>query len=350
VALAGARFASTKVRRRLAGSLTARHDTVQAIELLTELNRQRRDESIEEQLVALRHRAFKEFPSRSDCDDVKQQPVDIFPGVSGIPEIDAGDLTVEALRAGVLIHGSLIVRGLLARSDAVDFRESIDRACDGLKDAVAASKPAQKSSQWYSPFEVETSTISSSRLFGSKGGSVLTADSPPLLFKYLDMIERVGLKPVIGEYLGEAPAISVEKSTLRRVVPDPSRDWSPGWHQDGAFLGEYVNSLNLWVSLSECGKDAPSIDVVARRLNSVLPTGTEGAVFDWSVSPKLVASEIADKEIIRPTFAPGDAIFFDHLNLHRTGADKSMTQKRYAIETWFFTPSRFPDGRTGLLV
>ena len=29
------------------------------------------------------------------------------------------------------------------------------------------------------------------------------------------------------------------------------------WHQDGAFLGEGISTLNLWLPLSDCGDDAP---------------------------------------------------------------------------------------------
>ena len=46
--------------------------------------------------------------------------------------------------------------------------------------------------------------------------------------------------------------------------------------------------------------------------------------------------------VIRPHFAPGDALLFDELFLHRTATDDTMTRERYAIETWFFAPSVYP--------
>ena len=67
--------------------------------------------------------------------------------------------------------------------------------------------------------------------------------------------------------------ISVQKCTLRRVDPDAGR----GWHQDGAFMGD-VRALNVWLSLSRCGDEAPGMDVIPRRLEDIVPTGTEGAV------------------------------------------------------------------------
>ena len=45
----------------------------------------------------------------------------------------------------------------------------------------------------------------------------------------------------------------------------------------------------------------------------------------------------------RPIFDPGDALLFDDLFLHQTGSDPSMPNTRYAIESWFFGPSAYPD-------
>ena len=63
---------------------------------------------------------------------------------------------------------------------------------------------------------------------------------------------------MIAGYLGERPALSVKKWTLRRVPIDTSADW----HQDGAFLGSGIRTINMWLSLSQCGADAPGLDIV----------------------------------------------------------------------------------------
>ena len=44
---------------------------------------------------------------------------------------------------------------------------------------------------------------------------------------------------------------------------------------------------------------------------------------------------------MRPVFDAGDALIFDHLNLHRTAIDPGMTRDRHAIETWLFSPSTY---------
>jgi hypothetical protein len=168
------------------------------------------------------------------------------------------------------------------------------------------------------------------------------ADSPRMAADLFALLGRVGFLELATGYLGERPAISVNKSTLRRVKADPEADYGISfWHQDGAFLGQ-VRALNMWLSLSRCGDVAPGLDLVPRRIDHIVSTGTEGAVFDWSVSQAVVGQSAGDAGIVRPQFEPGDALLFDELFLHATGASPEMTETRYAVECWFFGPSAFP--------
>ena len=66
-------------------------------------------------------------------------------------------------------------------------------------------------------------------------------------------------------YLGERPVLSANKCTLRRVPLDTNTDW----HQDGAFLGEGIRALNVWIALTECGVDSPGMDLVPKRFDAV---------------------------------------------------------------------------------
>src|SRR5205085_8020049 len=84
-------------------------------------------------------------------------------------------------------------------------------------------------------------------------GGVWAADSPRLMFEMLELFDRHGLQDVIRGYLGEPPAFSVQKCTLRKVEPTAGNGY-PGWHQDGRFLGE-VRALNVWLTLTHCGDD-----------------------------------------------------------------------------------------------
>ena len=159
------------------------------------------------------------------------------------------------------------------------------------------------------------------------------------------MFAEIGLDGPLTGYLGERPALSVKKWTLRRV-PITS---GTNWHQDGAFLGQGIRTVNFWLTLSHCGDDAPGLDVVPRRMDRILPTGTDGAMFDWSVGEALVRQVAEGASILRPIFEPGDALFFDERFLHRTAVSEAMTRERYAIESWFFAPSHYPDDQLPLV-
>ena len=165
------------------------------------------------------------------------------------------------------------------------------------------------------------------------------------MFDVLEAFEEIGLAEPLTGYLGERPSLSVKKWTLRRV-PTTS---GTNWHQDGAFLGDDIRTVNVWLTLSRCGDIAPGLDVVARRFDRLAETGTSGAYFDWSVGDSVVRDVADGAPILRPVFGPGDALFFDNMFLHRTAADPAMTEPRYAIESWFFAPSRYPDDQVPLV-
>ncbi len=50
-----------------------------------------------------------------------------------------------------------------------------------------------------------------------------------------------------------------------------------------------------------------------------------------------------------PEFDPGDAIIFDERFLHRTHLPVEMTERRYALESWFFCLSHHNTEYTPLL-
>ncbi len=148
-----------------------------------------------------------------------------------------------------------------------------------------------------------------------EGGGAWTADSPRTLFDLTEIFDEVGLTSVVTGYLGERPALSVSKGTLRRV---PLDTLNAEWHQDGAFLGKPIRTLNVWLALSQAGVDSPGLDLLPRRLDGIVETGTEGAIFPWTVAPAMVEQAAQGTPICRPTFEPGDALLFDELFLHRT--------------------------------
>ena len=143
---------------------------------------------------------------------------------------------------------------------------------------------------------------------------MLATDSPLLTFEMLELFEGAGLQRLVGDYLGEPPLLSVHKTTLRKADPAVGG----AWHQDGAFMGD-VRALNLWLSLSRCGDEAPGLDVVPRRLDEVVIE--HGAMLDVELTRAKAREAAGDTGILRPIFEPGDALFFDELFLHQTASD-----------------------------
>ena len=314
------------------------------IDALMDRNRESASAETERELVRVRHEAFAELledaPGPTPNGDGATGAAARIE--QGIPVLDVADLTPEAVRTAILGHGSVHVRGLLAPETTDRLAGGIDAAFDGYDNPGDDESP----DPWYHPFAPSSGyNLGGGRKWNRDGGAIWAADSPRLLFELLDTYERAGLRKVIAGYLGERPAMSMNKSVLRRVPPDTQ---GADWHQDGAFLGSEIRSLNVWVALSDCGRDAPGMDLVPKRLEEIAETGTEGANFDWSVSPAVVERVAAPEGTVRPEFKAGDALLFDHLNLHRTAADPSMTRDRYAIETWFFAPSVYPEKQVPL--
>lgn len=327
-----------------AEGLVAAGDYRQAIDYATDANRHIRSAKLERQLVLWRASAF---PTISHTGPSSWPPnfADPFPGEHGLPEIDAKELTAEIMGGAFQHHGSLWVHGLIPEDEAERLREGIEKAF-AARDAHHAGAPIEDTSPWYVPIPLESQVVLA-RGWVEGGGGVWTADLPRMLSELIDLFDHKGLIDIITRFLGELPALSVGKSTLRRVPYTSSTEW----HQDGAFLGATVRTVNTWLALSDCGQDAPGLDLVAQRLPTVVQPGSHGAAFNWSVGAGAVdVLEQAGAPVVSPLFKAGDAMLFDQLMLHRTGVRPGMTKSRWAIESWFFAPSTYPMEQGPLVV
>ncbi len=313
--------------------------TFAEIDELTASNREQRAADADRRLLYLRHRAGCSLVAAGGERPPQPEPAAGLPagGPNGnhLPEVSAAELTPELLRAGILQNGCLLVRGLVDRDAAATLAAGIDSAFEErLAGANGSDRPYYEEFEPQPPF-----TGLPERPWIQEGGGVLAVDSPRVMFDVLEELEKVGMPDLIRDYLGERPALSANKSTLRKAEPSV-----PGaWHQDGSFLGD-VRALNVWLALSRCGDVAPGLDVVPRRLDDFVPTGTEGTVLGFQVSAAVAEEAAGDLGIERPIFEPGDALLFDELFLHQTASDPSMPNNRYAVEAWFFGPSAFPNG------
>lgn len=264
-------------------------------------------------------------------DDGTLHPVGTFP-----PRLTPAELDPVSVREVLHSAGCVLVPGLLPHPVIPDLIIDIDRAFDAFDHHDGATGTADP---WFDAFIPEPGPVHGTRHWLREGGGLFAADSPVAFERWLTTLDALGITDLVGSLFGERPVTSLDKCSLRRVGPGEGIEW----HQDGSFLGAESGALNLWVSLTDTAT-APGLDLVARRFEDTIETGTGGASYGWSVGPEVVLEIARSSPVVRPRFLPGDALLFDGLLLHRSAdAPARCTGPRYAIETWFFRPSRFPD-------
>lgn len=320
------------------------------IEELAAANREDPTLERERALLQLRHRAGVALVSedRPAPSSPEQEPPE--PDAEGLAVVEAGELNGGVVRGGINRHGYVLVREMVGRAEAERLAEGVDSAF-----AARANRTDGGLYEEFSP-EGPHSEIAG-RSWVGLGGGLLAVDSPALMTEVFGLFERIGLKRVIAEFLGEPVTVSAEKCTLRKADPGPAG----GWHQDGSFMGE-TRALNVWVALSDCGVDAPGLDFVPTRIDELLDTGGEGSGVEHlerpdgdeaSVKTVLIGSRTVEDAagehgVVRPSFSAGDVMLFDDRFLHRTGSEPEMSEPRFAIESWFFGASGFPGTYTPL--
>lgn len=315
---------------------------VDQLTALQAANRRAPDATTERRLVQLRTTAFADLRQVTPRREVPMGGPD---GARyGLPVIAARELDVAVLRQTIAEYGALHVRGLLDTRRVEVMRWVIDNAL-AAQEAAYGGTMTDENRRWYDP-SASAMVDAIARGFVRASGSVLAVDSPRGLFHLLEMFYGLELDRLVTEFFGERPGLSAEKATLRRVPPEPE---SGGWHQDGRFLGTAIRSLNVWVALSDCGTGSPGLEVVPKRLHRIVETGTDDATFGWVASHAMVERQFPGS-LVRPEFAAGDALLFDHFLMHRTWRAATMTRQRYALESWFFAPSAYPETQTGIYV
>lgn len=307
-----------------------------AIVRLAEANRVDRDPELARRLRRLRNEAGVAMLSAASPGPRYPEPgaQPPAPGHWRVPEISREELTAELLRSSILEHGCLLVRGLLDPDRARHLAAEIECAFEVRADLEEGEADDDG---YYDELQVDPPFVIVGRPWVGESGGLFAADSPRVMAEMLDSFEQAGLSRVIERYLGERPVVSAEKCTLRRTTADLPK----AWHQDGKFMGD-VRAINLWLALSRCGDVAPGLDLVPRRIEEIQKSGGEGTIIDIEVTQERAERLAGPEGVVRPIFDPGDGLLFDHLFLHSTGSDASMTETRYAIESWFFGPSAFP--------
>ncbi|MEO8605606.1 MAG: phytanoyl-CoA dioxygenase family protein [bacterium] len=319
---------------------------LEAIDVLVQANRLRPDPALESRLVRLRRSAFAQLDRSPRA--APPSPAVEPAAVDAPPFLTPVELTPATLRDGILRHGSVWVRGLIPPALVARLRDAIDRSFDGYDDTVAG-RATTETARWFDPLD-HIKDPDFARDWRRQANAVLAADSPRALFELFEVMRAVGLDRLLHGFFGERPSLAAEKCTLFRVHAHEPRMRVADWHQDGAFLGDGIRTVNCWYALTRCGRDAPGMDIVPHRLDHLLPLGEEGCHFDWTVAPNTVARAFPGVQPWRPEFHEGDVLLFDELCVHRTAAEEDMPNLRYAIESWSFASSVYPDGRSTPLV
>lgn len=292
--------------------------------------------------VERRHQRFLELRADAPADVWLQRSAPAADGL--LPEHTPSQLDAELVRREVATAGAVLVRGLLPPAQVTVLRDRAELVLQGLE---RVGPGGDSGDDWYRPFAggSETPELPLSRQIATLSNyGALLVDSPRFAGEYLSVLRESGMVDLVSGYLGAPAMLSAEKSVVRRVPAQTGTNW----HQDGAFLGQDVRALNVWVALSDCGADAPGLDLVAARPDHILPVGTGDALFDWSIGQEAVDEWRGALPIVHPDIRAGDAVLFDHMLVHRTGVLPGMTKTRYALESWFFTPWHFPAGYTGI--
>jgi ectoine hydroxylase-related dioxygenase (phytanoyl-CoA dioxygenase family) len=120
----------------------------------------------------------------------------------------------------------------------------------------------------------------------------------------------------------------VNMCSIRRLT-----DWHKRleWHTDyhGGGTHPYDPLFNIWLPLTAVGREQPSVELVRgshRRMRELPPSETGVHTDAW------VAEHFPPTDRIAPELAPGDALIFDHLTLHRTQPLDRELVSRMSIE------------------
>jgi hypothetical protein len=321
-------------------------ELLEEIDRLSELDRSGRRHDRGAELLRLRHLAG----ARLVCEDRPKPefaPADYahLPSAEPLAEVRRSDLSASLLRAAIIRDGCVLVRGLIDRDDALALAAAVERSFverDQAAEGMAGDDGYYSPFQALEPFAIDLAT----RAMVAQCCGLPIVDAPIPANELLELFDIAGISGLVREYLGDRPVISAQKTTLRKVESLERT----GWHQDASCFANEVHALNLWLPLSPCGDEAPGVDVVPLRLDHLLPTGTDDAFVPGQVSDAKAAEVTVQAPVVRPTFEPGDALFFDQWLLHRTSCDPALHKRRLGLECWFFHGSGFPAGLTPIAV
>lgn len=321
-----------------------RGDILGAIDLLEHVDDEQRPSDGE--IVELRHHAFAQLDKRPGRADWPPRYEDPFATETGVPTLDRGALSGGRLDAdlvggAITNHGCVRIDRMIDEHVVHEFRSIIDAAFDD-RERLRAGEHRSSDSPVLVPF-----AHGSDRADGF-GGDVFVrvCDVPVAMRRLLEVFASTGLRSAVERYFAERPAMIANKWILRR---SPSGVITSDFHQDGAFLGDGIRTVDCWIALSDCGPGTgrPAIDLFPHRYELIEPD--DKAVFSWSLSVDAAESANPDVPVVSPVFRAGDALIFDERLPHRTTPGTDLG-RRYAIESWFVAPSSYSDRHVPIVI
>jgi hypothetical protein len=123
-----------------------------AVALLADVNRNQRDPWLAREILRIRNISFDSSPDsgRDAWPPVYEDLFDDLPP-GDVPEIERSALTSETLGAGLLHHGSLLVRGLVDAAIAEALVQDIDASLEAARAWLAGASP-DETSPWFELF------------------------------------------------------------------------------------------------------------------------------------------------------------------------------------------------------
>jgi hypothetical protein len=301
-------------------------------------------------IVHLRHLAYGELQAQPapPADTLAADVPDLFPGVVGPPEVDGPSLTFELFESALAHHGCVIVRGMIGDEAARHLRDDVDRAFEAF-DRMVAGEALEQTAPWYRPMKPiygSDELDPFAAVFLRSCGGIYGGSSPRSFLEYLRVLDEAGVIDLVRRHLDEPPVLSLNKTVLRRIGGGAQ----PSWHQDASYLGGDICALNLWMSLSHCGGDTDTmgLDILPKRLFEVAEMGTHDTIHHQAIAQAVVERLGDGIEVVRPEFHPGDGLLFDQFFIHRSDI-RPLPTERYAIESWFFGPSKCPSNQVPIV-
>jgi len=166
----------------------------------------------------------------------------------------------------------------------------------------------------------------------------------------LEAVLTVSFRTLVELTLGGPAVWDLDQAWLRRqyALKDyPPRHAPHTWHQDGAlgfdFAAPGANEpgpdallpmVTCWLPLNPCGRDAPGLELIARRVTRLLPV--------IALRDEYLRATFPLEAFWRPVLKPGDALLFEGGTLHRTFVTPEMASDRTSIEFRFFRADGIP--------